>query len=719
MHKLERLAIEMQSKPNTIKEIELEVAKLVQEESCALLFELQYSKVLAVHIFLCKVLEMRIKNKANTLALSEEIQICTQLLLKRPSFQVCEVYSLLGLYCWPAKMPEFIDTISSILNVQTGYETLLAFLENVNTNTTIDEKRRTELKRAMSLVYEHIESKFSEQFASFIIPIYTELLKILPKTFDFSLVFKKAATYPDEAISFILDGFPFIDQNRILQILGSLPVDPALIQSFTTVKFQRLEDPNKLYEYVFRALSDDHVCFIPAIDFWQKVFSSKTHAVLLEPVLTEILKGYLSTPDETKEDVDQHIFGLFSILCKNYTYNIAEFLKVNGEHLPVRITANFIQKLSKSEDPSIINTLMFNNPYLNCFTHFLRGDQAAQEMIFNLDFNDKESVKLCATILDKYTFSHQKLMYLLNMCENACLNANEIKVMCFIKLGMHETFGANWSTNDVIKYFYYLKKLPEEYVTYKDYFYSLFIRNAPFDRCFSIVEKLGKVPDAILHNIYEKMDKYVYVDLCCFNNDLLLYLEDPKPYMEREVSRFVLEWNKITDHVDYYQALKSLITVFSAKIDTYPIIDSLVDLFQIDSSIILCKIFPIFNAYKGNYNVGKAVYYLISLYNLPSATNLHALISTSLTLCLSREEGPMAFHRILGVDINRCCEVREQVLKVNKKTAQNMVRDLIKDFKGKPFNKMFESYNKVTKQDFLPQKEKESNDYTLKDVNFL
>jgi hypothetical protein len=227
------------------------------------------------------------------------------------------------------------------------------------------------------------------------------------------------------------------------------------------------------------------------------------------------------------------------------------------------------------------------------------------------------------------------------------------------------------------------------------------------------------VPDAILHNIYEKMDKYAYIDLCCFNNDLLGYLEDPKPYIEREVSRFVLEWNKITDHVDYYQALKSLITVFAAKIDTYLIVDSLIDLFQIDSSIILCKILPIFNAYKGNYNVGKAVYYLICLYNLPSSTNSHALISNSLTLCLSREDGPMAFHSILGVDINRCCEVREQVLKVNKKTAQNMVRDLIKDFKGKPFNKMFENYNKVTKQDFLPQKVKESNDYSLKDVNFL
>jgi hypothetical protein len=110
---------------------------------------------------------------------------------------------------------------------------------------------------------------------------------------------------------------------------------------------------------------------------------------------------------------------------------------------------------------------------------------------------------------------------------------------------------------------------------------------------------------------------------------------------------------------------------------------------------------------------------LICLYNSPSVSSSHAFISNSLTECMFREDGPLAFHNILGIDINKCCEVRQQILKLNKKTAQNMVRDLIKDFKGKPFNKMFENELKVTKQDFLPPKGKHPDDLEMGDVRFV
>lgn len=724
MLRLEILAQELSTNPNAIKDIEEEVRTFVNLDSCAPLYELQASKIPSVHIFLCKILEMRINKKISTLDLSEEIDFCSQLILHKPSYQVCEVYSLLGLYCWPAKMPNFMDNVISMLEYEIGYQILLSFLEKVNSNTNIDEKRRSELKKSMTIIYSHVESRFNDKFAGYIISIFTELLKILPKNFNFSLVFKKASEYPEEATSFIIEGFQFIDQNDIVSILDIMPVDSSLVQVLSSIKIAKIKEPNKVFEYVFRSLKSDDECLASSIEFWQKIFSCKFYGAFLEPVLTEILKRYLSINEEIKEDIDQHIFGLFSIVCKNYPENIVNFLKINGEILPVKITSNFIQKLVKADNSdALLSELSFKNPYLQCLKGLLIEDSSVSNLIFNLDFNDKDSVKIGLQILEKYTFTSDQLMYILKMCENSCLNANELKVECFLKLGVHEKFGTNWSMDDVIKYFYYLKKVPAEYSQYKDYFYSLFIRNAPFDRCFSIIEKLGNlpgpVPDFILSNIYEKMDKYPYIELCCFNNDLLLYLDNPKPYIEKEVFRFVGEWNSISDHKDYYQALKSLLTVFSAKVDTISIIDNLIDLIQIDSCIILNKVLSIFNAYKGSYNVNKAVYYLISAYNLPNVSDSHPMISGSLTECLFREEGPMAFHNILGVDINRSCEVRQQILKVSKKVAQNMVRDLIKDFKGKPFSKMFENELKVTKQDFLPPKAKEENDFTLKDVNFI
>jgi len=720
MHRLERLAADLPSNPSLVKEIEKEVDALANAESCSQLFEIHASKVPSIHIFLCNILEKRIQMKMATLDLAEEVQFCTKMLLEKPTFQGCEVYSLLGLYCWPRLMPDFIDAICSLLTTSIGYQILLQFLEKVNTSTKIDEKRRSELKKAISIVYPSIESKFDEKFAHLLIPIFTELLKILPKNFNFTLVYKKAAECPDEVISFIIEGFQFVDHNRVSEMLQLLPSDQSLIQVLGTLKPQRVECPNNIFNYVFRALSSDPECFLAGVDFWQRIFSSKANEALLIPVLNEVLKNYIEAGEDVKEEADQHAFGFFSIISKNFPASVAGFLGVNGNLLPQRIAAHFIQKLAKAEDgPALLSKLQFESPYLTCLCGYYSESPVMPKPLFSLSFADKESVKVGMMVLEKYSFTRDELVYVLSMCEGGCLNANEIKANCYVKLGVHEKFGANWSIEDVIKYYYYLKLSPGEYGVYRDYFYSLFVQNAPFDRCFSIVEKLGCIPIQVQQCIYEKMDKYSYTDLSCFNGDLLGYLQTPQPYIEKEVARLVSEWNTITDHKEFYLAAKSLLTVLAAKIETHPIIDSLLDLLQIDSSVTLGKVLSILSTYKGSFNTSKAVYYLICGYNNPNVADSHAMLSGALTDCMMRADGPSAFHSILGVEIGRCCGVRDQILKVNRKTAQGMVRDLIKDFKGKPFSKMFESEVKVTKQNILPVKVKEEADYDLKDVSFI
>lgn len=720
MTNLERLARELPQNPHLIKDVEEEIGRLSRLEDCSALFDLQTSKVPAVHIFLCKILEMRIRRKMVTLDLQEEIRFTSQLLQSRPSYQAIEVYGLLGLFCWPALMPDFIDNTISLFGCETGYQILLSFLEKVNQSTAIDEKRRTELKKALSMISQHILGNFKSEFAGIIIPIYSELLKILPKNFDFSLVFDKASEHPEEAISFIIDGFQFIDQNKIVEVLDSIPSDTGMVQMLSSIKVSKVSNPEKVYEYVFKSLSSDSYCFIPAIDFWQKVFGSRNHPNMVEPVLTEVLKVYLATEEEFREDVDQHIFGFFSIIARNYPDHLTEFLRLNGDVLPVRVSSNFIQKLSKANNcSSLLSTLSFKNPYLNCLVSFLREDSQTPSLMFALDFCDKDSVKLALSIMSKYQFTPDQLMYILKMCENACLNANEIKVECYLKLGIHDTFDGQWNMDKVIKYFYYLKKMPESYTKYKDSFYALFLQSAPFDRCFAIVEKLGAVPGAVLQSIYDNICKYPYTELCCFNNDLLIHLDNPKPFIEKEVLRFVSEWNTISDHKDYYLAIRSILTVFSAKIDSFDIADTLLDLIQIDSSLVLNKVLSVFNIYKGKYNTRKAVYFLICAYNFPNVADSQPMVSGTLTDCICKDDGPMAFNDILGIDINRCCEVRQQIMKSNRKTAQNMVRDLIRDFKGKTFNKMFEGGVKVTKQDFLPKKASNNTDYSLDGLGFI
>lgn len=718
---LEKLVKELSKNPNIMRSIEAEVNRLAFLDDCSALFELQMSKTPGIHIFLCKILELKIKRKITTLNLQEEIQFTTQLLKTQPSHQVVEVFSLLGLYCWPTIFPSFIDETIALLNCETGYHILYSFLEKLNSNVTIDEKRRTELKKAMGMIYPLIYQNFNQEFARTIIQIYTELLKILPKNFDYSLVFEKAAEFPDEVIVFIMEAFSLIDHSKVIEVLSILRTDSGLIQVLSNLKMSKVPHPEKVYEYVFRGL-DDHDCFLSSLDFWQRVFSSPSHSSMIEPVLSKILESYLSVEEDEKEEVDQHIFGFFTVVTRNYPDYIQSFLKVHGDVIPIKIASNFLQKLVKNENSAVLlSGLTFKSPYLNCLVSYLRKDLKTTLLVPLLDFRNKEDVKLALSVMSEFDFSNDQVKYILKMCDAACLNANEIKVECFLRLGLEDSFEGPWDLDKIIRYFYYLKKKPEVYIKYRDVFYSIFLESAPFDRCFAIIEKLGNVPDFILENIYTKMDKYPFIDLSCFNNDLLGYIPNPKVFVEKEVLRFVTEWNSIPDHKDFYLAVNSLFVVFNSKLDVYEmnLIDCLLDLIQIDSSIILNKVLSLFNSYKGKYNTRKALYYLISAYNLPNVTSSQPMISNSITNILYQDDGPVVFHEILGIDINQCCEVRRQILNYNKKNAQNVVKNLIKDFRGKSFSTMFNDEIKVTNQNFLPPKKREDSDCSLNLSNFL
>lgn len=716
---LEQLVRDMNKDPTVIHKIEEEVNRLAKLNDCSELIPISASKIPGVHIFLCKILELRIKRKLTTLNLQDEILFTTQLIKTKPSYHSIEIFSLLGLYCWPAIFPRFMDEVILLFEHNTGYQILLSFLEKINYNTTIDENRRSELKRAIALVYCHIEKQYKEEYAQLIIQIYTELLKILPKTFEYSLVFEKAREYPNEVLIFLIEAVGFIDKDKVVETLSFLKTDPGMIQTLSYFKLNKLSSPNKVYEYAFRCIEDPD-SFLATIDFWQRIFSSSTHENILEPVLNKIIEVYLTIEDEElKEEVDQHIFGFFTIITKNYPSQIREYLKSVGDILPIKIATNFIQKLSKNENSKIfLSGLSFKNAYLECLVNFMRRDPKTPQMIPQLNFMNKDDVKIALLIISEFNFSVEEL----NVCENACLNANELKVECYIKLNINESFDGPWNMDKIIKYFYYLKKRPEVYMKYKDQFYSIFIENSPFDRCFAIVEKLGSVPDFILQNIYDKMDKYPFIDLACFNNDLLPFLPNPKPFIEKEIYRLVIDWNVIVDHKDYYLVVSSLLSIFSSKLDTYgtDLIDYMIELIRIDSPIVINKVLSVFNNYKGSYNTKKALYYLICAYNSPNLYNSQALISNSITNCLYQADGAQAFNEILGISIDRCCEAKQQICKTNKKSACNLVKDLIKDFKGKSYHQLFKDEFKVTKQNFLPSKEnKQLEDYSLPQTDFF
>ena len=695
---IENLVNELSYNPDAMKKIEVEVDKLVSDPSIAPLYALKDSKSPAVTIYVAKVLELRIKARISTFSFADEIKFAQQLLLKVQSYHVCEVYATLGLFCWPALMPSFFDDILALFNSKAGYQILLSFLEKLNSSTDIDDTRRAELKKAMSYIYKDILARLDDNYAEYVIPIHTQLLKIIPKDYDFSVVYRKAAEFPGFAIEFFSEGVNYINQNTVVDLLENMPCDTGLPQVLYNFKTSKLIHLEKIYHYSYRCLSS----------FWQKVFSRKGNEAMVDQVLTEVIKAFLSVVEEFKEDIDAQIYGFFSILCKNYPEHCTKFLALNANFIPPRISSNFLQKIAKGENgKNLLSTLNFESAFLNCQVSFLRDDPSTPSLLFNLDFSDNDSVRLAVNIIAKYPFDQNQIMGILKKCENGCLNANEICAGCYMQLGMHDSFDGEWDMNKVIRFYYYIKKSPAEYLKYKNSYLSLFLRNAPFDRCFSILEKLDNIPQNILESIYEKIDKYPYIELCCFNNDLLPHLEQIAPFIQKEVYRFVTEWETVVDYKDYYQAIKSLLGVFSSKIESANITDMLIDLMQIDCGIVMVRVLAIFNNYKSTFNTRKALYHLITAYSSPNMSDSQPLLVAALTECMYQPDGSQSFSEVLGLDINKCCEVRAQMAKTNRRSAQNLIRDLLKDLKGKSYNKLFETDFKVTKQNFLtPQKRK-------------
>ncbi|KAI4291620.1 hypothetical protein PAPHI01_0894 [Pancytospora philotis] len=686
------------SNSETIKLIESEVERLVAAPTLAELAEFLETNDATCVMYACKIIELRALRGVHSRSLAPEIEFVTCLIRQNQGYHACKVYALLGLFCWPNAMPGFLNEISGMLGTKAGYQTLLLFLEQLNCNTNIDEKRRAELKTGMGMVMGGLMQQFSDGFAGFIIPIFTQLLKVMPLNYDWSIVLRCSADYPMEAIDFLTDAASLIDPSKIVDTLAVLPPSALMLQTVSSLKAKDMEP---VYIYALRCLSEDTDCFIFALDFWQRVFAKAGHEAILAPVLLAVSQTYAEIDESAREDAESYFFGFWTVVAKNYPAVGTDFVRSNAQALPARVVVSFLNKIART-DAYMLN-FTFGIPYLDAYVAYLTGSPAAPSLIGTLDLQEKDNIKLVLLILQKYSLPEEQIRTLLGLCPANLASSSELRVECLSRLGMQSDFSAEWTMPMVIEYYYWLKKDKAHYSKYRESFYGLFLRSAPFDRCFSILQMLGDVPGHILQHIYDGLAKYPFIELCCFNNDMLCYLgsEIQNPFVQLEVQRFVQEWTKITSHVEYYQALKSLLNIFSGKMEQPGMADLLLDLLVIDYSPTVNKICAIFTAYKGLYNTQKAVYFFGVAYNASSLEGSRAQLVSALTACLFAADGPDAFSAILSLPVEKCREVRQQMEKANKKTAQNMVRALIKDFRGKAFRHMFASDLKVTKQNFL------------------
>ncbi|KAF9764838.1 hypothetical protein NGRA_0210 [Nosema granulosis] len=731
MLKLEKLFKDLAQDPNTIQEIEKEINLLVHSENLNQTVDLYKSTIPEMKLYALKVVEERIKlKKANNLSLVQEIAFMKEAVQVDSSDKAADSFATLGLYEWPNFFPDFFQIIIDMmaLKKEMGYKILQSFLYQMNYSQDINEKRKNELKKAIGLVYKGYMQLFEDDMAQFIIPILTESLRILPKDFDYSIVFRRGHEYPEKTVEFINEMGGSLPLFDVIDLASRMPIMVGVLLYFNSLKnkYSEVSNVNQMYEYIFKALRHDLSSFLVSVDFWTKFFGKKHKEAFVEHIMGEVLSIFVNLEDEQKNEVEGEVYGLFNVIIKNYPQEVFNLLKVNCSFLPKRLQLFFIRKIherilfnTKNGIPTNFSLceLNSNDPIVTATIMVFNNDPKVVDMINCLDLFDKDSAKLVIRILDTFSLPQETISGLIDRC---CVpgkaSSNEVIVECFLKLGQIESFEGVWDHDKILRLFYYLRKSPMKVSHLSARYNQEFIAKAPFDRCFSILKMFGNIPREIYENIYANIGVYAYADLNCFIRDLLPYLSIQEPYISRITERLLKDWVDLENPEDLVACTKTLLSVFSEGIAQaneknipYHSINSLIDLLQLDDTGLIRRISDTFCNYKGVFDVKTALYYLLLNYNSSFVEGSHMSVASAITKCIKDKQGPVSLHEILGnVPLDKCYNLHSDIQNVQTKRAQNIVRVFLKDFKGKPLNAIYGNDFKVGEQGFIKQEKKKA-----------
>ncbi|AFN82980.1 hypothetical protein EROM_050470 [Encephalitozoon romaleae SJ-2008] len=711
--RLEDLFVRLREDPSAMPEIEREVQRCVDSPDLAPAKELMNSTIPEVTFYGLKVIEHRIKSKKmSNISPEEEMSFMSDVVQVSNADKAAQVFALLGIYEWPSNFPQFFSIIIDLLShrKEMGYKILENFLYLCNYSQEINEERKDELKRGCGVMSHAYMPLFDDSMAKHIIPILTESLKMMPRTFDCSIVLRRGSEFPDKTIEFLNDGMDMLDVESVIDLASHMDISYGMIMCFNNLKDKapRVGNVKKMYEYVFKGLRKDLITFSASIEFWTKLFSRDGVEEIVGEVQTEVVSIYLSIDERQRTEIEGEVFGLFNVICRNYPNIAISFINVNGDCIGRKLALYFLKKLFGSSASSIPNDLTFRDPVLRCSLAIYRKDLSAVDYIQYFDLGEKEACRLVIKILEMFPLSIPQLENILSRCNIPDKTyANEVIAECFTRLGREEEFTERWTRDETIRFFFYLKRQPEKFRRFAGSYYRAFLEKSPFDRCFAILKMLGDVPEEILRKIYSDIDTYPAIDISCFNRDLLGYLKNPNPFIQKEITRLINEWRVSEDPGDLVACVKSLVHVIGSASSLSgghkfcPYVNELIEILQVDDPTVVKKVSETFNSHTGPFDTHRAVYLFMVSYNSGALESAHSSIISSLTICIKQKDGANAFSDTLGIDQSACINLREDVLKSQTRRAQGLVRAFLHSYKGKPLNSLYANDFKVKGQNFL------------------
>ncbi|ORD94882.1 hypothetical protein ECANGB1_2094 [Enterospora canceri] len=734
--------------PQVIYEIEKEINSLANgsiEGVYSLASQIDPSNSVAT-FYLFKIVETKIRQNK---AYNETAQFIEGYLNRavgsgnpvRPC--VIDSYVLLALHCWPTLLTNFIPVIHGALSSQAtasfGLRLLHAFLTEINYSTEIDQKRRSELKKAVSTLDglgEVVDRSTDSEDVRLAIRIKKELLTMAPKLINFDLVYKEAPSHPNEAVEFFVEaGKSGTDEERLIGLLEHFQPDLNLIDAF----FTRANTDQRVMKYMFRGIGESET-MVQSLGYWARVLGNEgVPGSVVTGVLEEALTKVKEIEEDEAQEAETALFQVLSAASRSHPATVLGYLVQAESKTESRFVTSCLYKIHKT-NPAILADSSFSGAYLNSYACYLMDDPRCVGLLEQLDYGDKEQTRTAVNVVERfYGRTADKApfgrLYAL-VCDHLSHSFNyEILAAIDSRLGRHVSIEFN-SPSSAIRYFFYLKADSSHYSQYKEAYLSYFAANCPFDRCFAILSRLGLdefESRRILEFVFDQFQTYPFSDICCMNTDLIgRHPEVADYFIQKEVAHFVEEYDGVRDYKEYYLAARGLLGLMETRLRVSPATFWLLfDLLYIDYAPVVNRILLIVNQEfnrassaksgeshpeMGNEsNLDRAVYSLMTCYSLPHMLPAQGQIATALAWLLIRAPG--SFVRVLRVDSDQVESIRSQIRNMDRRGGVGVVKSYLARYRGRQLHRMYENESKV-KEYKIFGKEKSRGDITdIPDLN--
>ncbi|KAM0687711.1 hypothetical protein COBT_001043 [Conglomerata obtusa] len=459
--------------------------------------------------------------------------------------------------------------------------------------------------------------------------------------------------------------------------------------------------------------------------------------------LEQLKRNNADMEEYTNEKI--RIEELIKLISCKFTQVTLHLLSNFSNEIPLNILVILIERCSLKKD------FVFNNDFLNCFSEFKRNDSVCVRYLDQINFNSSDSVKLASRIIKKFKIDDIKILKLLNDAQNYQSEFLDDFIVCCIAsvlkqndksslsvktyLGLPESI--NWDLGRRKKFYCFLKKDISVLKEYFNSFYNYMLKTNETEINFSILGVIQKeyepVPQEILVKLYNNIQTYNLKEIMMLTNDLVNYLNNEfiKTFIQRIFDKIILEFDD-ADQQEAISCVKAFLNFIERKItleintihiqdmanhSQMPIHDkniqtpylqfyavTLTELLVLKEVFVVRKINDIFAKSEIKFDTNNVIYKLLMSYNANEMVDGQSDILGFILFCLSKTDDLNVLSLVPNSTPEKIESLRSGINHGSLKNKKDVLKEFLKDVKGKSVHEMFSENVVIEKLGFLPKK---------------